>query len=213
VFRTQPDENTNGVPVSTVLTNNETSAGIRLAADELRPADIEIRQLEKGIGTVILNSRSDDLIAGVQVAPVALWPDDRGHFMEVLRVGCGLPALFPPQSTQVSATLTRPGVVKAFHYHLRQHDCWSVVSGMLQVALVDLRRDSPTAGRRNTLYIGELRPWQVLIPPGVAHGYKVISADPAVLVYVTSRFYDPSDECRIPYDDRHLRYDWDTQFK
>jgi hypothetical protein len=24
----------------------------------------------------------------------------------------------------------------------------------------------------NTLYVGTLRPWQLLIPPGVAHGYN-----------------------------------------
>jgi dTDP-4-dehydrorhamnose 3,5-epimerase len=81
------------------------------------------------------------------------------------------------------------------------------------VALADLRRGSPTFGLRNTIYIGEKRPWQVLIPPGVAHGYKVIGDETAVLVYVTSAFYDPSDECRIPFDDRRLAYDWETQFK
>ena len=45
---------------------------------------------------------------------------------------------------------------------------------MLQVALIDLRPESPTFGRRNTIYVGNLRPWQILIPPGVAHGYKVV---------------------------------------
>ena len=84
---------------------------------------------------------------------------------------------------------------------------------MLQVGLVDLRKRSPTFGERNTIYIGEKRPWQVLIPPGVAHGYKVIGLDAAALVYVTNRFYDPSDERRIAYDDPGLAYDWDTQFK
>ncbi len=113
----------------------------------------------------------------------------------------------------MSATVTYPGVVKAFHYHLCQYDCWTVVKGMLQVALVDLRRTSRTFGLRNTLYIGELRPWQLLIPPGVAHGHKVIAPEPAVLVYVTSRFYDPSDECRISFNDERLNYDWNTQFK
>ena len=52
------------------------------------------------------------------------------------------------------------------------------VQGMLQVALVDLRPDSPTFGAKNTLYVGALRPWQILIPPGVAHGYKVIGEQP-----------------------------------
>jgi dTDP-4-dehydrorhamnose 3,5-epimerase len=84
---------------------------------------------------------------------------------------------------------------------------------MLQIALADLRKQSSTFGELNTLYVGESRPWQVLIPPGVAHGYKVIGGDSAVLVYVTSQFYDPDDECRIPFDDKRLSYRWETQFK
>jgi dTDP-4-dehydrorhamnose 3,5-epimerase len=179
----------------------------------LSPSDIELPRCQSGVGTVIPTRDSPQLLDGVRVDPLTVWPDDRGHFLEVLRVGYGLSADFPPESTQVSATATYPGVVKAFHYHLRQYDCWSVVTGMLQVALVDLRRGSPTFGLRNTLYVGDKRPWQVLIPPGVAHGYKVISRETAVLVYVTSRFFDPADECRLPFDSPHLAYDWKTQFK
>jgi dTDP-4-dehydrorhamnose 3,5-epimerase len=174
---------------------------------------IDIPHCDRGIGSVITSPDSKQLLDGVRVAPLSLWPDDRGHFMEVQRVGCGLSADFPMETSQVSATLTYPGVVKAFHYHLRQADCWTVVTGMLQIALADLRLDSPTYGMRNTLYVGEKRPWQVLIPAGIAHGYKVIGTAPGVLVYVTSRFYDPADEHRIPFDDRHLAYDWDTQFR
>jgi dTDP-4-dehydrorhamnose 3,5-epimerase len=174
---------------------------------------IEIPECEHGIGSVITNCGSNQLLYGVRVSPVAVWPDDRGHFIEVQRAGCGLAADFPVETSQVSATLTYPDVVKAFHYHLRQFDCWTVVKGMLQIVLVDLRTDSPSFGMRNTLYVGDMRPWQVLIPPGVAHGYKVISRDPGVLVYVTSRFYDPSDEHRLRFDDRRLAYDWETQFK
>ena len=86
----------------------------------------------------------------------------------------GWPRRFPPETTQVSAALNYPGTIKAFHYHLHQTDCWTPVKGLLQVALVDLRLGSPTFGARNTMYVGALRPWQVLIPPGVRHGYKVI---------------------------------------
>jgi dTDP-4-dehydrorhamnose 3,5-epimerase len=84
---------------------------------------------------------------------------------------------------------------------------------MLQIALVDLRRQSPTFGERNTLYLGTLRPWRLLVPPGVAHGYKVIGTTPALLVYVTDRFYDPQDEGRIPYNDPKIQYDWELQHK
>ncbi|MGC8792998.1 MAG: dTDP-4-dehydrorhamnose 3,5-epimerase family protein [Bryobacteraceae bacterium] len=167
----------------------------------------------RGIGAVIQRMDSPDLIEGVRLAPVALWPDDRGCFLEVGRAGQALLASFQPARMQVSSSLSYPGAIKAFHYHLRQQDLWTVVAGMLQVALVDLRRGSPTFGARNTFYVGMLRPWQLLIPPGVAHGYKVIGEQPAILVYVTDQFYDPDDEGRLPYDDPSINYDWELQHK
>jgi len=168
---------------------------------------------EKGIGAIIRMPDSPHLIAGVRIQPVVVWPDDRGYFLELMRLGQGLVSGFPAASTQVSAALSYPGTIKAFHYHLRQTDCWLPAMGMLQVALVDLRRGSPTFGARNTLYAGVLRHWQLIIPPGVGHGYKVIGLEPAMLLYVTDRFYDPDDEGRIPYNDSRLNYDWETQHK
>jgi dTDP-4-dehydrorhamnose 3,5-epimerase len=177
------------------------------------PVDISIPKCEKGIGEVITALDSPKLIAGVKCAPITLWPDDRGCFLEVQRSGEGLAARFPLESTQISAALNYPGIVKAFHYHRHQTDCWTPAMNMLQVALVDLRPESPTFGRRNTLYVGHLRPWQILIPPGVAHGYKVLGEGPSLLIYATDRFYNPADEGRIAYNDPKLNYDWDLQHK
>jgi dTDP-4-dehydrorhamnose 3,5-epimerase len=175
--------------------------------------DLVLPQCDKGIGSIISASDSPQLIAGVRVAPLQLWPDDRGYFLEVERMGRGLAAQFPAETTQISAALNYPGTVKAFHYHLHQTDCWTPVAGLLQVALVDLRAGSATYGARNTIYMGVLRPWQILIPPGVAHGYKVVGSEPALLVYLTDRFYDPADEGRIAYNDPDIHYDWETQHK
>lgn len=169
-------------------------------------------QNEKGIGNVILKPDSPDLIDGVRIAPFPLWPDDRGYFLEVARLGQGLITEFGPH-TQVSSALSYPGTIKAFHFHREQTDVWVPVNGTLQVALVDLRPASPAFGRRNTLYVGHLRPWQILIPPGVGHGYKIIGAEPALLVYLTDRFYNPKDEGRIAYDHPGIHYDWETQHK
>jgi dTDP-4-dehydrorhamnose 3,5-epimerase len=183
--------------------------------ERLEPLEtnIEVPQCERGIGDVILTPDSAKLIQGVRCVPLAVWPDDRGYFIEVQRAGLGLVSEFPKESTQISAALNYPGIIKAFHFHRHQTDVWTPTMNMMQVVLIDLRPDSPTFGRKNTLYIGNLRPWQLLIPPGVAHGYKVLGAGPSLLVYATDRFYNPSDEGRIPYDDPRLNYDWELQHK
>ena len=175
--------------------------------------EIAIPAADPGIGKVILSPTSADLIDQVEVRPFALWPDDRGYFLEVARLSEGLVSSFPQASTQISAALNYPGIIKAFHYHKFQTDFWVPAAGLLQVALVDLREGSRTFGKKNTIYVGALRPWQILIPPGVAHGYKVIGEQPSMLVYVTNCIYNPKDEGRIPHNDTAIAYDWELQHK
>lgn len=186
-------------------------AGKRIAQSS--QLELALPECEKGLGKLIGAIDSPDLIEGVRLDYFRVHPDDRGYFLEIQRVGRGLVAHFPAASTQVSCALNYPGTVKAFHYHLHQTDCWTPVKGLLQVALADLRQGSRTFGLRNTMYLGPIRPWQLLIPPGIAHGYKVIGAEEALLVYATDRFYDPQDEGRIPYNDPSINYDWETQRK
>lgn len=176
-------------------------------------AEIAVPTCENGIGKVILSPTTSDLIADVQIKPFPLWPDDRGYFLEIARLQQGLVAEFPSASTQVSAAFNYPGIIKAFHFHKFQTDYWVPAAGLFQVVLVDLRLGSKSYGVKNTLYVGALRPWQILIPPGVAHGYKVIGEHPSTLVYITNRTYDPSDEGRIPYNDTGIAYDWELQHK
>jgi len=168
-----------------------------------------------GCGDVITSPQAPQLIPGVEVEAIARFPDERGCFAELFRFGePGLARDFDLASgsrVQVSFTTSYPGVIKAIHYHFEQTDLWAPLSGMLQVILYDLRESSPTCGRLNTLFVGTSRPWKVRIPPGVAHGYKVVGTESSLLVYAMNRLYNPRDEGRIPYDDLGINYDWVTR--
>ncbi len=177
------------------------------------PVRISTPTCEPGIGKVIRTANSSDLIEGVRVQPYDLWPDDRGYFLEVIRMRQGLAASFDPDTTQVSAAMSYPGTIKAFHFHQFQTDLWVPMSGAFQVVLVDFRPESATFGLKNTLYVGNLRPWQILIPPGVGHGYKLVGETSGFLVYVTNQLYNPKDEGRIAYNDPSIQYDWEIQHK
>ncbi len=170
---------------------------------------------DPGIGDVITSPQSSRLIAGVEIEPSVQWPDDRGCFAEVFRFGdSGIAHEFSPGSghqIQVSFTVSYPGVIKAIHYHFEQTDLWAPLAGMFQVFLCDLREGSPSWGRLNTLFIGAQRAWKVRIPPGVAHGYKVVGTEPAQLLYATNHFYDPNDEGRIAFDEPGINYDWESR--
>jgi len=167
-----------------------------------------------GLGAIIRSKDTPGRIQGVQLALLQIHPDDRGFFEEMCRLGQDLAQGFAAAShVQFSAALSYSGTVKAIHYHLRQTDLWTPVLGQFQVMLYDMRVHSPTFGQLNTFYTGVLKPLQILIPPGVGHGYKVLGPESALLFYATDQFYDPSDEGRIPWNDPDIHYDWETQRK
>jgi dTDP-4-dehydrorhamnose 3,5-epimerase len=148
-------------------------------------------------------------IADVVVKPLVRHPDDRGFFEEILRDDDQLLRRFG----QASLSMTYPGVIKAFHYHERQDDLWFFPVGSAQVVLHDLRQDSATHGVTQVLYAGEDHPCLIVIPVGVAHGYRVLGPTPLMIVYFTTESYQPDhpDEKRLAWNDPAIGFDWSTQ--
>ena len=69
------------------------AAGRRLAS--AGSLELAVPECAKGIGAVIYEVNSANLIAGVRVEPYSIHADDRGYFLEVQRLGRGLAAEFP----------------------------------------------------------------------------------------------------------------------
>ena len=75
--------------------------GRRLAsAGEL---ELVVPECAKGLGSVIGAADSPDLIAGVRVEPFSIFPDDRGYFLEVQRLGQPTSS---PHLTQMVGTIS-----------------------------------------------------------------------------------------------------------
>lgn len=149
------------------------------------------------------------MIEGVTVKKIVKHCDDRGFFAELVRDDDKLLERFG----QASWSTSYPGVVKAFHYHEHQDDLWFFPSGNAQVVLHDLREESPTKRMTDVYYMGVENPILLLIPKGVAHGYRVLGNEPATVIYFTTQSYNPEnpDEKRIPWDDKTIGFDWQTK--
>lgn len=143
-------------------------------------------------------------IKDVVIKELTTYPDDRGYFREIFRTKDS--AL--NEVAQVSATMSYPGVIKAFHYHNKQDDVWYCAQGMIQAVLYDRREDSKTKGETQVVVMGDHKPLSLYIPKGVAHGYKVLGDEPALVLYSTNKAYDPDDELRIPHDDKEINFEW-----
>jgi dTDP-4-dehydrorhamnose 3,5-epimerase len=150
------------------------------------------------------------MIEGVRLKRLTKHCDDRGFFAELVRDD--EPELFA-RFGQASWSMSYPGVIKAFHYHEKQDDLWFFPSGNAQVVLYDLREDSSTHGETDVYYLGEENPVMLLIPKGVAHGYRVLGQKPATIIYFTTESYnrDHPDEKRIRWDDSLINFNWETE--
>jgi dTDP-4-dehydrorhamnose 3,5-epimerase len=157
-------------------------------------------------------------IAGVETFQLTRHVDERGLFLEIYRNATthpgseGLVRFFMGvEVAQLSYSLvTAQDHVKGLHYHLKQSDVWFCPPPFkLKVVMLDLRRASPTAGATQTAVLGEGHDAWVKIPPGVAHGYRPLTA-PCGLLYVVTRCFDLSDpdEYRIPWDHPAVKDLW-----
>ncbi len=149
------------------------------------------------------------MIDGVIVKKLQTHVDDRGYFREIIKQGEDVFA----DVQQTSASLTNPGVIKAFHFHNKQDDIWYIAQGMARVVLYDQRTDSSTSGQTYAVVAGEENPLAIRIPKGVAHGYQVLGVKPVLLLYHTTKVYNAADpdEGRMAWDDPKIGFDWSVQ--
>lgn len=139
-------------------------------------------------------------IDGVVIAKLSQHTDSRGWLVELFRSD-ELPAESRPAMAYVSET--NPGVARGPHEHVDQTDYFAFVGpGQFKLYLWDARRDSATFGRCQTLEVGETNRASVIVPPGVVHAYRNISAGPGWVFNAPNQLYagegrqQPVDEIR-----------------
>jgi dTDP-4-dehydrorhamnose 3,5-epimerase len=137
--------------------------------------------------------------------------DERGFFFECynrqgFEQATGIDAPFVQDNHSRSAK----NVLRGLHYQLppkAQGKLVRVVLGEVFDVAVDIRRDSATFGQ----WVGERlsadNKRQLWIPPGLAHGFLVLS-EYAEFVYKATEYYAPQLERCILWNDRTLAIDW-----
>jgi len=149
------------------------------------------------------------MIEAVEIKELVVHKDERGSFSEIIRKS---DTLFKDGFGQLSFSVVKKSVAKAWHLHKKQTDWMCVLSGDMKLVLYDTRVKSSTYKKKMEILTGQEYGFKVIkVPPGVAHGYKVING-PMIITYVTSREYDPDDELRLPHDDPEIGYTWQSPF-
>jgi dTDP-4-dehydrorhamnose 3,5-epimerase len=141
------------------------------------------------------------------VKPLVVHSDERGRLFEVLRSDEAIFSRFG----QAYVSCTWPGAVKGWHWHERQDDYFTCLSGMLKLVVWDDRPDSPTRGVLDEIFIGDHNLALVVVPRQTWHGWKCVSDREAMVLNLVTETFDRDnpDEKRLPpHGNGVIPYDW-----
>jgi len=149
-------------------------------------------------------------IEGVLLLSPKVFGDSRGFFFEsfnarVFAEATGLQLNFVQDNHSRSARM----VLRGMHFQVNrpQGKLVRVVRGEVFDVAVDIRRDSPTYGRWVGERLSETNQRQLWVPPGLAHGFLVLS-ESADFLYKTTDYYDPTSERCLAWNDPTVGIDW-----
>jgi dTDP-4-dehydrorhamnose 3,5-epimerase len=149
-------------------------------------------------------------IAGVLVIEPKVFGDERGFFFESYNEraffeATGIAAKFVQDNHSRSVKNTLRGL----HYQIQQAQGKLVraVAGEVFDVVVDLRRSSPTFGKWEGHNLSGENKNMVWIPPGLAHGFAVLS-DYAEFLYKTTDYWAPQHERTLLWNDPDLAIAW-----
>lgn len=149
-------------------------------------------------------------ITDVVIIEPKVFSDERGFFLETFQadryrdvVGIELPFV------QDNHSRSAKNVLRGLHFQKTkpQGRLVRVVCGEVFDVAVDMRKDSPTYGQWTGVLLSEENKRQVWIPPGLAHGFVVLS-EVADFEYKCTDYYDPTDEGCLIWNDPTVAIEW-----
>ena len=135
--------------------------------------------------------------------------DDRGCFVETWQETRYQKLGISSHFVQDNFSFSSYGTLRGLHFQKKypQGKLITAIEGEVFDVAVDLRRSSPTFGRRQSVVLNGIDKNQLWIPPGFAHGFFVLSPK-ALVTYKCTDFYHPSDEGCIKWNDPDVGIDW-----
>ncbi len=148
-------------------------------------------------------------IEGVFIAEPAVFPDERGYFMETYNENDFKEEGIDLTFVQDNQSKSSKGVLRGLHFQKTQPQgkLVRVISGEVFDVAVDLRKASKTYGKWVGVRLSAENKKQFFIPKGFAHGFVVLS-DEAEFVYKCTDFYKGDDEGGILWNDPDIGIEW-----
>src|SRR6202163_3131703 len=151
-------------------------------------------------------------LADVLLIEPRVFADARGFFLESYNRRAFAEAGIDVEFVQDNHSRSARGVLRGLHYQIEhaQGKLVRVITGEVYDVAVDMRRSSPTFGRSIGMRLSAQDKQLLWIPPGVAHGFLVLS-ETAAFLYKTTDYCYPEFERSLLWKDSALGIAWPLQ--
>ena len=131
-------------------------------------------------------TQSSELIEGVEIKKLKVFANEQGYLFETLRND---DSFYNKEFGQVLIFEVYPGVVKGYHLHEKHDEYIACVKGNIKYVVV---KEYPDGSKKiNQFVIGEKNPVLIKIPRGLWRGYMPLANQPAMVMDIMSKPYDP----------------------
>lgn len=168
-----------------------------------------VQQMMSGVLMKVTETR----VQGVKLIEPKVFGDERGFFLETFQKERYQALLdIDLDFVQDNHSRSSKNVLRGLHFQTSrpQGKLVRVVRGEVFDVAVDIREDSPTFGQWAGVYLSEENKNQFWVPPGLAHGFVVIS-DFADFEYKCTDYYDPQNEACLLWNDPQLDIKWPVE--
>jgi dTDP-4-dehydrorhamnose 3,5-epimerase len=149
-------------------------------------------------------------LPGVFILEPRVFGDDRGFFFESYNQKTMADLGITERFMQDNHSCSSRNVLRGLHYQLKhpQGKLVRVAEGEIIDVAVDLRRSSATFGKWEAVRLSGDNKRMLWIPPGLAHGFCVLS-DKAHVLYKATDYYAPEHERTLAWNDPQLKIKWE----
>ena len=154
----------------------------------------------------IVTTKIKDLV----ILEPKVFGDDRGYFLESYLEESFSKNVCDTRFIQDNESKSTRGVLRGLHFQkppFEQAKLVRVIEGEVLDVAVDLRKDSPTYGKHESIVLSGENKKQFFVPRGFAHGFVVLS-ETAVFSYKVDNKYSPTHDSGLLWNDETLNIDW-----
>jgi len=149
-------------------------------------------------------------IKGLLIIEPRIFPDGRGYFFESYSKAKFADAGIGVEFVQDNQSVSHKGAVRGLHAQFApyaQAKLVRVVQGRVLDIAVDVRKNSPTYGKYETIELSSDNQLQFFIPEGFLHGFATL-ADDTIFAYKVNNYYSKECETGVRWNDPTLNIDW-----